>query len=429
MRLKPTLLNLSKAELSDLRIQYDLKNISHLNKADLVDRMVKLLPVRFPVMLGRIGQAAYDMLRTMVSGTSSDVPLDLDDDGLDALVQHGLVFLKEDDDGETLLYLPDELAAAFWAADGDPLRETIRRNTEWASLTQGMLHYYGVLDMERIRQQLEALVGRPVPFMDLFHVLRFACAYHGQMEETPGGFCDMAVLDVEQVLLEHRRRPDTAFRHFSRKQLMAASVPEYLDRTPEMRQFLDFVRSHYPLQKEDLHSFALDIQEVMRSGAPISEVMQVLQQWIVIPSEKFLNDLLQQLMTLNNATRQWAIKGHAPNELFEEDRRHLNPLPDPIRMKPGSGPVMSMPSGGASPFDGVVPLAGGARLADGAGTVLLFPGMAARPGSAGVGVCSPETAKSASVPAVKVGRNDPCPCGSGKKYKKCCMGKNDGNAP
>jgi preprotein translocase subunit SecA len=22
--------------------------------------------------------------------------------------------------------------------------------------------------------------------------------------------------------------------------------------------------------------------------------------------------------------------------------------------------------------------------------------------------------------AKKVGRNDPCPCGSGKKYKKCC---------
>src|SRR5262249_37621011 len=24
---------------------------------------------------------------------------------------------------------------------------------------------------------------------------------------------------------------------------------------------------------------------------------------------------------------------------------------------------------------------------------------------------------------MKVGRNDPCPCGSGKKYKKCCMNK------
>ncbi len=27
--------------------------------------------------------------------------------------------------------------------------------------------------------------------------------------------------------------------------------------------------------------------------------------------------------------------------------------------------------------------------------------------------------------AGKIGRNDPCPCGSGKKYKKCCLGKNN----
>ena len=25
-----------------------------------------------------------------------------------------------------------------------------------------------------------------------------------------------------------------------------------------------------------------------------------------------------------------------------------------------------------------------------------------------------------ATPAQKVGRNDPCPCGSGKKYKNCC---------
>lgn len=24
--------------------------------------------------------------------------------------------------------------------------------------------------------------------------------------------------------------------------------------------------------------------------------------------------------------------------------------------------------------------------------------------------------------ALKVGRNEPCPCGSGKKFKKCCVG-------
>jgi uncharacterized protein YecA (UPF0149 family) len=27
------------------------------------------------------------------------------------------------------------------------------------------------------------------------------------------------------------------------------------------------------------------------------------------------------------------------------------------------------------------------------------------------------------LPKQKAGRNDPCPCGSGKKYKKCCLDK------
>jgi hypothetical protein len=28
----------------------------------------------------------------------------------------------------------------------------------------------------------------------------------------------------------------------------------------------------------------------------------------------------------------------------------------------------------------------------------------------------------------KIGRNDPCPCGSGKKHKKCCLGKDAAKA-
>ena len=32
----------------------------------------------------------------------------------------------------------------------------------------------------------------------------------------------------------------------------------------------------------------------------------------------------------------------------------------------------------------------------------------------------PEAAPAIAAPRAKVGRNDPCPCGSGKKYKKCC---------
>jgi len=36
-----------------------------------------------------------------------------------------------------------------------------------------------------------------------------------------------------------------------------------------------------------------------------------------------------------------------------------------------------------------------------------------------------ERAKVVDVPSEKIGRNEPCPCGSGKKYKHCCLGKHE----
>ena len=38
-------------------------------------------------------------------------------------------------------------------------------------------------------------------------------------------------------------------------------------------------------------------------------------------------------------------------------------------------------------------------------------------------VANPDESRGPSQPVVKgkkIGRNDQCPCGSGKKYKKCC---------
>jgi hypothetical protein len=47
------------------------------------------------------------------------------------------------------------------------------------------------------------------------------------------------------------------------------------------------------------------------------------------------------------------------------------------------------------------------------------PAPAPRP-KAAAGPVSARRPAGAANPSKKVGRNDPCPCGSGKKYKKCC---------
>ena len=41
----------------------------------------------------------------------------------------------------------------------------------------------------------------------------------------------------------------------------------------------------------------------------------------------------------------------------------------------------------------------------------------------------PQATQTVTNPYRKVGRNDPCPCGSGKKFKKCCLGLAEASAP
>ena len=36
--------------------------------------------------------------------------------------------------------------------------------------------------------------------------------------------------------------------------------------------------------------------------------------------------------------------------------------------------------------------------------------------------------KSLPLPSSKIGRNEPCPCGSGRKYKQCCLNKTESNS-
>ena len=48
----------------------------------------------------------------------------------------------------------------------------------------------------------------------------------------------------------------------------------------------------------------------------------------------------------------------------------------------------------------------------------VFASMMSRPPVAPHGAAPAPVAAPRAQPAV--GRNDPCPCGSGKKYKKCC---------
>ena len=86
-----------------------------------------------------------------------------------------------------------------------------------------------------------------------------------------------------------------------------------------------------------------------------------------------INEVVPLVMDLTNNVRLWQNNGYTPNELSEKfERSGLTPLWAGGSSGMGNRTKLSVIQGGADE---------------------------------------------------KSGRNDPCPCGSGKKYKKCCLGK------
>ncbi|MCD6419007.1 SEC-C domain-containing protein [bacterium] len=60
---------------------------------------------------------------------------------------------------------------------------------------------------------------------------------------------------------------------------------------------------------------------------------------------------------------------------------------------------------------------------DGTPVPAVGPGFSPPPGNKSPQTNVPQKRKPIRRKGKKIGRNDPCPCGSGKKYKNCC-GKN-----
>jgi len=106
-----------------------------------------------------------------------------------------------------------------------------------------------------------------------------------------------------------------------------------------------------------------------------------------------------------------------------EERTGVPTKAEAARLGAGQ-PAAAGAGGGRGVIPGLTPMASGSGpaggvAASGGGGVA---GAASAPGSAR-GTPGRPGARRKMAPVVKgpkVGRNDPCPCGSGKKYKKCC---------
>ena len=185
-------------------------------------------------------------------------------------------------------------------------------------------------------------------------------------------FVNDSILEFRDFDEELRQKEGKPYYIPDKEELLKYKDETYFEVNEQYNALKDYIAEN--LMEGDDHKAEVicsDIQGRCQFGFAINRILDTFNERnISFKGEEQLNEVLQLIMDLANNTRIWENNGHTPQEIFEKyEKPHLKPLPK-------------------EPFN--------------------FEG---REDSK---VISFKTGK-------KVGRNDPCPCGSGKKYKKCCL--------
>ena len=187
------------------------------------------------------------------------------------------------------------------------------------------------------------------------------------------------------------------------EEIISYGSHSYPDCEKSYVRFWEFLHKKMKLTEMMCDDLCMEAFRTLTTGGLLSDYMDILnEEEIVFESDAQVNEFAQLFMTLNNHTRMFELRGHTPLEV-----RSL--LEKPLQgKKPAIVPMSSM----AADL-----LREGSEQISKAGFILDLDSGADEIPMIGF----PNGMNGQPVRAVKkVYPNDPCPCGNGKKYKKCC---------
>ncbi|SCZ82057.1 SEC-C motif-containing protein [Acidaminobacter hydrogenoformans DSM 2784] len=179
-------------------------------------------------------------------------------------------------------------------------------------------------------------------------------------------FVHKTVMEFDEFDLMLRKKADKPYFVPKKEELLKYVDERYYERTLQYNALLSYVKKKFSFDNEEKAEWLCDdIHGICQFGADMDAIFDSFNvSGIIFKDTTQINEVMKLVMELANNIRIWENNGHTPHEISSKyEKASLRPMSN-------------------QPFESVVK-------------------------------------------KEKIGRNDPCPCGSGKKYKKCCMGKEE----
>lgn len=336
---------MTKEELIKIGNNYGVRGLTNLKKADLQLRIKEVVINKYEYILNLLDEDAYVYLKEVVDKDGNKEYKGSDLINANYFRDRGIMFTGINQ-GKLYVIMPKEILNILKDKLNDELERNSKINSEIIDLTAGLIYFYGVCKNKDIIKMLKEDYEFKLDNDKIEKLFKLGqeVGYDYQVEGDIIYHID--VDDPEYILEEIAKNKELKYEKFTRKTLIKASRPDYIEENKERSKLEKALNQLFVIDKkilkEELESFEIAIKNEVAK----EEAIEVFLEAYEIENEEEKSILKYELEMLCKEIRKWTLKGHKISEIEGKEKTITND--------------------------------------------------------------------------VKIGRNDLCPCGSKKKYKKCC---------
>ncbi|ANS73308.1 hypothetical protein AWM70_00845 [Paenibacillus yonginensis] len=282
------------------------------------------------------------------------------------LLEYGLVLAVEEE-GTTYFILPDEIKAAYSKLNKTQFRKQQSRLWLIHDYAAALTNLYGAYKTDTLLSIFNAQNEEQLTEEELWTALN-----HFQLREQLFTIYGEYIVDLSLEPEESEEdlngllelRGNKPFYIPEQSELLKYKDDLYFEITPQLTRLKEYIVKEFAAEEAKADALVDNVQLACAVESPMEEIFAEFEPFgIKFETEEQVRQLSELVIDVYNHTRMWSNGGHTPTGL----RKLLKP--DVVKA---------------------------------AHTTHYFPN------------------KKQQVTVTKVGRNEPCPCGSGLKYKKCC---------
>ncbi|KKC48569.1 hypothetical protein VE23_18190 [Paenibacillus sp. D9] len=274
------------------------------------------------------------------------------------LMDKGLVFSFMEGD-KLFFVMPEEVKAAYKTLDQKSFREERSRTQLVLRYIEAAANLYGICPVSKVIEMINDQNGGGLT-EEQFNGIQSSVSDKMLSWDIQRGFLYSDGLEGETLDDYEAFLESVADKPYylpPKEELLRYADMNYFEKTPQLEALKSYIMGQLGQEERMADAIADDIQLACSMEEPLDVIMEEFERRRIRLSRKQLTDMMPLLVDVRNTTRMWSNRGFTPAE--------LNPKPS----RSGN-----------------------------AGNVVQFPSASS-----------------------KIGRNEPCPCGSGKKHKKCCL--------